>query len=198
MHLPEGRRSGSLGIALVFVIRLSALSHLVISSHRPRHFQKKCHWPCSPCINQQNCAQSQNRLLGRKADFFLFNFGRFCCFLLKYHTGGHFLSIQWCRRLNHIRKGCIESWMGTNGAVEAMLCPNTTRQIESKESQKTETWVGFLWILRLKWGTAIPPFPTSLPQSESKVTSTQSKQGNNEWGVEAMLFRVVARHKLPV
>jgi hypothetical protein len=43
-----------------------------------------------------------------------------------------------------------------------------------------------------------PPFATSLPQSESKVASTQSKQGNNEWGVEAMLFRVVeAWQKLP-
>jgi hypothetical protein len=33
-----------------------------------------------------------------------------------------------------------------------------------------------------------------------KVASTQSKQGNNEWGVvEAMmLFCIVARHKLPV
>ena len=45
----EGRRGGSLGIALVFV---TLLSHL---SHRPRRFQKKCHWSRSPCSNQQNC-----------------------------------------------------------------------------------------------------------------------------------------------
>jgi hypothetical protein len=34
----------------------------------------------------------------------------------------------------------------------------------------------------------LPPFATSLPQSESKVASTQSKQGINEGGVEAMLL----------
>jgi hypothetical protein len=28
-----------------------------------------------------------------KVDFFLFIFGRFCCFLLKYHPRGRFLSI---------------------------------------------------------------------------------------------------------
>jgi hypothetical protein len=34
-----------------------------------------------------------------------------------------------------------------------------------------------------------PPFATSLPQkSDSKVASTQSKQGNNEWGVEVTCF----------
>jgi hypothetical protein len=29
----------------------------------------------------------------QKVDFFLFIFGRFCCFLLKYHPRGRFLSI---------------------------------------------------------------------------------------------------------
>jgi hypothetical protein len=44
------------------------------------------------------------------------------------------------------------------------------------------------------------PFATSLLQSKSKVASTQSKQGNNEWGVEAMLFHIAVMvwHKLLV
>jgi hypothetical protein len=44
-------------------------------------------------------------------------------------------------------------------------------------------------------GTAVLPFATSLLQSESKVVaSTQSRQGNNEWGVDGgrMAFSALA------
>jgi hypothetical protein len=55
------------------------------------------------------------------------------------------------------------------------------RQIESKQSkndmpQKMLIWSPFATFFR-----------TSLPQSEFKVASTQSKQGSNKWGVEAKL-----------
>ena len=58
----------------------------------------------------------------------------------------------------------------------------------------------------LEWAQTVQYFAPLIPravrhisaQSESKVAPTQSKQGNNEWGVEAMLFCVVARHKLPI
>jgi hypothetical protein len=61
---------------------------------------------------------------------------------------------------------------------------------ESKKSQKPTCHKKCLF------GRRLPHLCHKL--SESKVASSQSKQGNNERDVEAMLFRVVARHKLPV
>ena len=63
------------------------------------------------------------------------------------------------------------------------------RQIESKQSQKNRHATKMLiWL----------PFATSLLQSrESKVASTQSKKGNNEWGVEDAFSRRGAADKLP-
>jgi hypothetical protein len=63
------------------------------------------------------------------------------------------------------------------------------RQIESKQSQKNRHATKMLiWL----------PFATSLLQSrESKVASTQSKKGNNKWGVEDAFSRRGAADKLP-
>jgi hypothetical protein len=144
--------------------------------------------------------------------------------------------------------------MGTNGAVEAMLCSNSMRQIESKKSKNQHMLCGFFVIPSTKMRAPLlfrrSPHPLCtkrvqsglnsvqgtcqrrleatrrpgesgtkwfqrktrveavtitdiatknaylaavrhiqyLLQSESKVASTQSTQGNNEWGLEAVLL----------
>jgi hypothetical protein len=73
--------------------------------------------------------------------------------------------------------------------VERSVFNEKHRQIESKQSQEKNRHATkmLIWL----------PFATSLLQSrESKVASTQSKKGNNEWGVEDAFSRRGA-DKLP-
>jgi hypothetical protein len=110
-------------------------------------------------------------MIQQKADFFLFIFGSILLFSTKISSRRLFSFNLLVQELNHNREGCIGSWMGTNGAVEGMLCSNSNRQVELKGSQKTHVFLTPSTKMRTLLFCRLPH--PSL--SESKVASTQSK-----------------------
>ncbi len=127
-------------------------------------------------------------MIQQKADFFLFIFGSILLFSTKISSRRLFSFNLLVQELNHNREGCIGSWMGTNGAVEGMLCSNSNRQVELKGSQKNtcfltpSTKMRTLLFCRLPHlcHKASPRWPQLSPRDLSKMVGRHT-EARREW-----------------